>query len=581
MNGAESDAEPRTPNFLRLRFIGYALMAAALITAVTVAAQPVTAHDSEPDSPAATAQSGSSVNTAGALEGSMGGKPEPGQLQLVTSDPRLAAAFAWARRQALDYAFSGDPVGDWYEAVLPGREGFCMRDTAHQVMGAHALGLDGDSVNMQEKFAASISDSKDWCGYWEINRYDRPAPVDYRNDAAFWFDLPGNFDVLDSCYRMYLWTGDQKYLYDPVFLDFYKHTVTDYVERWALDPEQVMKRKRIMNIRGLFNSQDKFQISRGIPSYDEGPNNFVVGVDLLAAEYAAYRAYSSIQAWRGNFGPAEAFAEKARAVQAFVNHTWWDEKNGHFYAFLDENGQLEGSNDVDVLYYGVADGGSKTQAALNGLVAAIKTNPSGPVEIESHYAEILYRYGVPDLAYSEIMDLTRKGRYRQEYPEVSFSVVGAIVSGLMGINIEAPLPEQSATHWNWAASAESTGNALSKQMAMAPPIEWNYVEAYVKTLPSLTKDTEWAEIRNLPIRANTVCIRHEGIHKTTFVNQRGPALEWRAAFPGTYETLLVDSQPIRASREIEASGRAGSWVQVTIGAGDTVTVETPAPQANH
>ena len=107
------------------------------------------------------------------------------QLSFKTSDPRLAAAFEWARSQALAYAFHGDPVGDWYEAALPGRRAFCMRDTAHQAMGAHMLGLAGSTHNMLYKFAENISESKDWCSYWEINRDNRPAPVDYLNDAHF------------------------------------------------------------------------------------------------------------------------------------------------------------------------------------------------------------------------------------------------------------------------------------------------------------------------------------------------------------------------------------------------------------
>src|SRR6267143_6549875 len=58
-----------------------------------------------------------------------------GLLDLDTSDPNLAAAFGWARRQALAYSFSGDLVGDWYEAALPGRQAFCMRDVSHQLHG--------------------------------------------------------------------------------------------------------------------------------------------------------------------------------------------------------------------------------------------------------------------------------------------------------------------------------------------------------------------------------------------------------------------------------------------------------------
>ena len=506
---------------------------------------------------------------------------QPGrvQLELETSDPKLAAAFAWARQQALAYAFRGDPVGDWYEAALPGREAFCMRDVSHQSMGAHALGLAPHSLNMLRAFAANISDAKDWCSYWEINRYGRPAAVDYQSDAKFWYDLPANFDVLDACWRMYLWTGDSKYIDDPVFLNFYDRTVSDYAERWSLGLDRVMKRKRLMNIRGELNSHDKFQISRGIPGYEEGQKDFVVGVDLLASEYSAYRDYSQLQAVRGSFEAAEVYANKARAVQDFVNSAWWDEKNRRFYNLLDENYHLQGHNGVDLLYYRVAEDGPKAEAALNDLVATVKANPSGPVELESHYPEVLYRYGAPELAYLEVMDLTLKGRYRREYPEVSFSVVGAIVTGLMGVSVEAPPPDQSAAQYDFLRAAAMTRSALL--LGIAPPVEWNYIEVVFKTLPSLTSETPWAEIRNLPVRANRVSIKHDGNEKTTFSNQSGPALIWRAAFPGSYETLLVDGQPIKASEAKEPSGRVNSWVQVPVGAGGTVIVATPPSAVHH
>ena len=131
------------------------------------------------------------------------------------SDPKLTQAFQWAKEQALAYAFEGDPVGKWYEAALPGREAFCMRDTAHQATGAHFLGLAEHTYNMLYKFAVNISPSRDWCSFWEIDRHDRPAPVDYTDDTDFWYNLPANFDVLDCCYRQYCWTGDRRYLEDP------------------------------------------------------------------------------------------------------------------------------------------------------------------------------------------------------------------------------------------------------------------------------------------------------------------------------------------------------------------------------
>jgi hypothetical protein len=102
-------------------------------------------------------------------------------LEFTSSDPRRVRSFEWAKGQALAYAFdTGDPVGPWYEAALPGREAFCMRDVAHQANGAHALGLARHTRNMLRRFAEVIAESRDFCSYWEIDRYNRPAPVDYK-----------------------------------------------------------------------------------------------------------------------------------------------------------------------------------------------------------------------------------------------------------------------------------------------------------------------------------------------------------------------------------------------------------------
>ena len=108
---------------------------------------------------------------------------QPGEITFTCSDTVLESSFNWAKQKALSYAHSGDPVGLWYEAALPGREAFCMRDVSHQSIGAAMLGLQDHNRNMFEKFALGISESKDYCSFWEINRYDKPAPVDYKTDG--------------------------------------------------------------------------------------------------------------------------------------------------------------------------------------------------------------------------------------------------------------------------------------------------------------------------------------------------------------------------------------------------------------
>ena len=82
---------------------------------------------------------GGYITGASDLQPGAGGTASP--LEFESSDNRLNDAFRWAKTQALAYVFDvGDPVGPWYEAVEPGREAFCIRDTSHQALGAMPWG---------------------------------------------------------------------------------------------------------------------------------------------------------------------------------------------------------------------------------------------------------------------------------------------------------------------------------------------------------------------------------------------------------------------------------------------------------
>lgn len=463
------------------------------------------------------------------------------RLELRSSDRRLVIAFNWAKQQALAYVHDGDPVGPWYEAALPGRQAFCMRDVSHQAAGAQALGLARHTHNMLHRFAENISSSRDWCSYWEINRLNRPAPIDYVSDGVFWYNLPANFDVLDACYRMYLWSGDKSYIDDPVFLNFYRHTVTDYVSRWDLDIAHVMTRETVLQDTSYF---------RGDPSYAESRRDIALGADLLAAQYAGYRSYAAIAAIRGDASTAKEYQDVAADVKFLINTKWWSPSTNDFHGFLDNKHQFVGRAGADLLYWDAVDDGLKAQSALDTLLKTMRDEPASAVEPESHYAEILYRYGDPDAAYAEIMDLTRAGRERREYPEVSFSTIGAIVNGLMGINVEQAVPIDGA------AQSE-------------------HFETVVRTLPQLTSGTAWAELRNLPVGNGTITVRHYGERSTILVNQGEAELNWEPTFPGAFATLVVNGKTISAHIESSKSGRAVTWVRVQVPAGKSARVEVP------
>lgn len=454
-------------------------------------------------------------------------------LSLTSSDAQLVECFVWAKDQAMKYVHQGDPVGLWYEAALPGREAFCMRDVSHQATGAHALGLAAHTRNMLAKFAANISESKDWCSYWEINRYDKPAPVDYTNDKEFWYNLPANFDVLDACYRMYLWTHDRTYLDDPVFKAFYQHTVTDHVERWDLGLDKVLERVRFMN-RDSFDRRKSHQSCRGIPSYHEGsPGKTRLGVDQLAFQVAAYRSYGQVLRLREDLDNAMVYLQKAASVMQFIEERFWDQALSGFNELLLTDGRYitGGGMQVYLLYNDALMSPDKIGKTVRSIADGRRIN----IEMASHYPEIFYHYGAHNEAYRWLLQLSDPGTRRREYPEVSFAVIGAIVNGLMGI-------EPSET------------------------------QGQVATLARLTKATSWAQVSGLPVGGNVIDVRHNGANETVLTNRSGGPITWTAQFCGAEGELAVGGLSLGTHRTMDRLGEPVLWGLVTVAPGSTRAV---------
>jgi len=461
---------------------------------------------------------------------------EAGAIEFESSDRRLADGFRWAKSQALAYARTDGTIGPWFEAALPGRNSFCMRDVSHMSTGAQFLGLGPRTENMLRLFAANISAAKKWCTWWEITRDGLPAPVDYNNDHDFWYDLPANFDVLDACYRQWLWSRNHAYL-DEVFLNYYEHTVTDYVKTWD--------RQRNGLLAHLPSDGHM-----GIATYDEDLQSEVLtGADLIAAQYAAYRDYAAIERTRNELDVAAEFEQKAIHLKDLYNTQWWDAARGKYFGDLREDGKFlpelkEGDGRCTLelpLYYGLTASGTKTQSALDLLEDRLKTDLSrsspviGGVEGRSYMPDIFYKYGRSRAGYSALTALMDPDLKRREYPEVSFTVIGNLSSGLMGI------------------SASSVANAI-------------------ETFPQLTTETSWAALHHAPVGLNTISIRHTGLAASEFINESGPEITWRAGFPANSATLLVNGKKVSAQIGTRAGGSTESYCEVRVKPGESFTV---------
>ncbi len=417
-----------------------------------------------------------------------------------------------------------------------------MRDVSHQAMGAAALGLWAQNKNMLSRFAGSVSASKSWAGYWEIDKDGNPSSADYVNDDDFWYNLPANFDVMNASLRMFMWTGDSAYTTGSVFLNFYRHTAIDYILQWQLEPANILSRPRIMNRR---LDSGKFVDSRGIPGYTENRKDFNVGTDLLAAEYRALRSYSELQSLRGFPEEAARFEAQADGIAQILATRGWNDQARHFYNALQPNGGGIGTGDLFVLYFLAATNSEQMKMALEELKRQTREPPPG-IEEQSYRPEILFRFNAPEEAYSQILDLSRPGRERREYPEVSFAIIGSIVTGMMGVNV---VPEDN----------KGTDRMLARTVV-------------IQTLPRLSEHTSTAEIHNLPVRQNVIDVRHQRNQSSSIVNLSGPRFTWRASFDGSLQYLVVNGKKTQASKETTPLGTPITYVDVSVQAGQTVTV---------
>ncbi len=440
-----------------------------------------------------------------------------GAIELSSDYGPLVDGFNWARGQALSLVFEGDPVGKWYEAALPGREAFCMRDVSHQTIGALALGLAEHHKNMMYKFAVNIAESRDWCSYWEIDRYDQPAPVDYRSDDDFWYNLPANFDVIQACYRAYEWTGDDDYLRHPGFDRFYRRSLTDYVKVWDRDGD------------GLMESPEQNGI-RGIPTYWEGGGpRPLTGGDLVAAQFAANLAYSRVLALRDETEMAERYSAEAERLRRLYNDHWWSPELGRFYTSIIQDGSFDTTRipamQIFPLYFGIVER-ENADRLFDDLTIGLN------VEENSYLPEVHYANGRDQAAFEFLMAQLDPGLERRDYPENPFTAVGVIVRYLVGVN---PL-----------ASAE-----------------------LIETRPRLPDEVAWIQLEHVPVVENQIGVHHVGLGETRFVNESGPAVRWRAVFPGRHESLVVHGETFEATFRFAADGRIESYIEVDVEEGAT------------
>lgn len=447
----------------------------------------------------------------------------------TSTDKTLQKSYEWAREMALSCAGDiSDPVGLWYAAAFPKREAFCMRNVSHQAVGAQILGLREHNKNMFSHFVENISENKDWCSYWEINRYNNPAPADYRNDKEFWYNLNANFDVMQACWKMYGWTGDDDYVSSEPFSYFFARSANDFVERWNLDPDKIMTRSPYMNRHEKFDKDNKFHTCRGLPSYVETIPGISAGVDLIAALYGGFDAYARISAINSGAAAADWAQRMASAYRHIIESEWWDEGDGCYNATLLEDGKFTRGEGVPyILWFGATENPERICKTLSDI-----SSQEWNVENLSHFPMLFYRYGYNDEGYDYLVNLPTMTR--ADYPEVSFGFIEGCVCGAMGF-------------------------------------QPSFADKCVATVSRLTSPDIDSEIRNIAVFDGYMSLHHVGNTFTEISNNTSIDLKWDVSFIGDYQLVEVEGKIYPAEKSSDIKGNIISTAHVDLAPKTTLT----------
>ncbi|CAM5440998.1 hypothetical protein GCM10010329_51670 [Streptomyces spiroverticillatus] len=487
----------------------------------------------------------------------------PARPKVTSSDPQVAEMFAWATKKANSWVHlpgtegplnaderqtggTGTGVyGPSYWAGYANRSGYYSRDMAHQLAGAGVLGLHAENKAMLRAFAATATPEHRYYPVWALNFDNRtPLSIDYRNPDLFVREVPAVFELVQKAEEAYRWSGDRSYLDDPALWDFYRHATEEFV---TLHDEQKDNGPRAKVAEGTGKG-----IFQGVASYNEQSDEpLAESGDAIGSQYQAYRAMAALARAKGDGKVAAAFDRRARDLKAYFNSSWSGEGSGAdmVRGYTTDGRALTGwgkENSWFMPMKQIVAPGARREAYLD-FVDAQAEGPDRPTNIEalSYLPDTFFTNNRPDTAWKwmrhvyaqkDIQHVNTRQGTNGDYPEVSFTLVGQTVEGLMGVRPDAP------------ARTLTTQSRLPSGMG-------------------------WLKIEDLSIGDSAFALRHDTARRSTLTHTTGTrAYTWEARFPGKHRTLKVDGM-VKPARTEVVDGVTYSSVRTRVAPGRTVSVE--------
>ncbi|MFF2045028.1 hypothetical protein ACFVVX_31895 [Kitasatospora sp. NPDC058170] len=486
----------------------------------------------------------------------------PADPRVSSSDPRIVEMFDWSKRKANSWVqlpgvsgplnvdernTSGTGTGTYgasYWAGYANRSGYYSRDFAHQLAGAGVLGLSAANKSMLRSYAASATAEHAYYPVWAVN-FDTTTylSIDYRSPASFVREVPATFELVQKAAEAYRWSGDRSYVEDQALWDFYRHATNEFV-----DLHDGLKGNGAVKVaegtgKGIFQGTASYNEQSGEPLAEAG--------DAIGSQYQAYLAMASLARAKGDCTLADTYDKKARDLKAYFNSTWSGTGSGAdmVRGYTTDGRALTGwgmENSWFMPLKQIIEPGARLDAYLDFIdqQASGDGQPSN-IEALTYLPDTFFRNNRNDTAWKwmqhvydqkDVQHVNAAQGTNGDYPEVSFTLLGQTVEGLMGVAPDAP------------------GRTLTTQ----------------SRLPS---GMDWLKIDDLRIGGEAFSLRHDGATRSTLTNvSGGSAYTWEARFPGVHATVEVDGVPRRARTKV-VDGVTYTYVTQTVAPGRTVTAQ--------
>ncbi|MEV4114442.1 hypothetical protein [Nonomuraea sp. NPDC049695] len=367
---------------------------------------------------------------------------------------------------------------------------FYSRDLAHQMLGAHLLGLDAENLSMLRHFAGSSNAARGWYPLWAFEFDGTPAAIDYHSDDDFVREVPAPFELVEKAVEQYRWTADDRFLLAPEIAAFVRNTMTSFVD--AHDPLGT-------GVAGEGGSGDIF---RGTATYNEveRPPHLLVAADGIASQWAAHLALGSVTGTVLDEEFAAWNRARAEHLDEHFSTSWWLPGDQHYAAGFTADGPTGGFR-LESTWFpalkGIMRDDQRSSAHLGFLRSGLAATPPSNIEAFTYLPEAFFRYGWDDEALRWMRYLAGS---RADYPEVPFTHVAHVAVGLTGLE---PGAQEGVVHTR-------------------------------SHLPA----GEWIEVGEVPVGGSVVRLRHEAREATEFEVTGGPGVTWTSTWDNGHVTTV-------------------------------------------